>query len=670
MNELERKLRQIENELNYLRNDSPLSSEEKEEKINNLNQEKNKIIDLINYFSDINVKINNLKSKGMLSKEEHQELNSLKENLNTRRKEFNKEYQGGYRDLISSFFGQIDKRIHNKIYKNNSLWRNKRKRVIDRYDNIGKYFFKNCLITSGIVLVPGLISLFVPAIAPYVIGAASLYFGQGVIKTIAAIYNKARYGGPRLMREYPIVNGYYANIENSWNKVLGNTLSMAEVRSIKKIAESSKVENLRTPTENDLKPKKDESDTLSLAASIINSVDINKITEHDINLIVDFVEKNNYFDKLNDDIKRKYLLIKSKLNKHDDENVLLNTINNKLESIDISSLSQEEKEKVIKLVNDNNLENKLSDKAHDIYLQLLSNNKKDTNEEKVNDFDKKVEYINDYKNNFKYNEFTIKDYEDMFKYISDNDLEKGLTDNNKKKYQQLKVIYKVIIDIRNFDLNNFDINSAKEIIKNVKDNKITKKLNRESYRKFQKIVSNINTLTGDKDNTNKKEDNNYKEKLIAFSNMLKMIDLSKLDLNELSSLIKYVEDNKLEKDLPDILDKLNKVYNVKIKNKPKMEDYGNKKIGISGNIKFIAEEFIKHPPKITKDMSSTEKNLVELARKIRNGNASSHDMDKYIMLIYELVDQKSFVEDYEDYLMDEYDKYQSDTAKYEGKKAK
>ena len=105
MNELERKLRQIENELNYLRNDSPLSSEEKEERINKLNQEKNKIIDLINYFSDINEKINNLKSKGKLSKEELQELNSLKESLNTRRKEFNKEYQGSYRDLISSFFG-------------------------------------------------------------------------------------------------------------------------------------------------------------------------------------------------------------------------------------------------------------------------------------------------------------------------------------------------------------------------------------------------------------------------------------------------------------------------------------------------------------------------------------------------------------------------------------
>ena len=37
--------------------------------------------------------------------------------------------------------------------------------------------------------------------------------------------------------------------------------------------------------------------------------------------------------------------------------ILLNTINNKLESIDISNLSQEEKEKVIKLVNDN--ENRL-----------------------------------------------------------------------------------------------------------------------------------------------------------------------------------------------------------------------------------------------------------------------------------------------------------------------
>ena len=68
MDDLNLRLRQIEANIRYLRNDSPLSADEKKERIEKLLEERNEVINLINFFSETNKKIDILKSKDTLTK--------------------------------------------------------------------------------------------------------------------------------------------------------------------------------------------------------------------------------------------------------------------------------------------------------------------------------------------------------------------------------------------------------------------------------------------------------------------------------------------------------------------------------------------------------------------------------------------------------------------------
>ena len=661
MNELERKLKEINDNLEYLRNHSQLSSSAKEEKIREYEQERQEINNFINFFTNTNERIEVLQSQNSLSKEEKKELKSLRESIDSKRKEYNKKYQGRYRDMLSASIGEIDKRIHNAIYRNNTNWRSKNKRVRRRYENTLKYFLKNTGISFGILLVPGFVSMFVPSIAPYVVGAASLYFGQTIFKTIAAYHNKRVYGGPRLVRKYDISqNGYFNNNENCWNKIINNNLlSNSDVMNINKDKINKNLDNNQI---NEKKSSQIDGDFLTLVSSVISKSNINELSDSKITQIVRMVEDNNLQDKLSEDIKNKYLLIKNKFNNKDKSNdILLNSINKELENLAIASVNNEKKEYYIKVVNDNNLYDKLSDIAKEKYNLLLASDKKTEDNQ-----DKKIEYINSLITNFKYKTSSFDDYDNLFKYISDNDLEKRITGNIKIKLENLRLIYNAMINIRDFDMNNFDSNKAIIVVDAVKNNKLTNKLNSAMYSKYQLIQKKLSMLFDDK-----KDDSNNKEKLINIKNMLLKIDLSNLSLNDLSSLIEYIEKNGLSKELSDILEKLYKIYNIKSKNKPKMEDYGNKRIGIMGdNQESLAKYFINHPPKITKDMSYDMKNIATLAKKIKDGIATTSEVNRYAILIYNLTGQDWFQEEMEYYLGSEYERFQKDNEKYEGKRAK
>ena len=672
MNELERKLKLIEENINYLKNDSPLDFEEKQKKINELENERQEINNLIAYFSDTNAQIEELESKSSLSKEEKDNLKKLRESLDNKRKDYNKKYQGRYRNVLSAYLGQIDKRIHNQIYKNNNLWRSKNKRVNDRYANIGKYFLKSLGITAGIALVPGLVSVFVPAIAPYILAASSAYFGQSLIKTAAAIYNKVRYGGPKLQREYNISkDGWFENVKKSWGDILDNKLlSKNDVLSIKNIVSKEKEKDgLREPTLDDLKSKTNNASVnfLTLVSSMITSCDISKISNNEIKKIVNLVEKNNLEDKLTDNVHKKYLLLKEKLNKKEDSlQILVNSVNNKLEKIDVASLSKEEKEKIIKFIDDNKLVNKINSNAYDKYNQILTSlnviEKKDEN--KDNNEDQKIEYINSHLINFRYNKATINDYEEIFKYVSDNDLEKNLTNENKTKYQLMKIIYDVMVKISNFDMNNYDINKAIDIVNIVKNNKITQKLNFDISNRYRFISKKLDMLFNSNE---KKKENDNKDKLVKMKEILTKIDFKKLSKEEIETIKKYIIDNGLEKELSEVIDVLNNDG----RKEPKMEDYGNKMIGITGdNQESLARLFINNPPRITRSMSDDMKNIAILAKKIKEGTATTSDVNKYAILIYNLTGQHWFQEEVEYYLDTEYNRYRKDKDEYDGKKAK
>lgn len=168
----------------------------------------------------------------------NEKIASIKRELKNKGKDITKMSQGKVRSVISSFFGQVDKRIHNAIYAketsiSNRLWKNHENRVLKRYNNVSWYLVKNALIMLGIVGIPFVLPL-LPAstgvINAFALGAG-IFGGNTIIKTISAVYNKIRYGGPLLERKMPILNGSYLdNIKESFyqnrksNLILSNEI--------------------------------------------------------------------------------------------------------------------------------------------------------------------------------------------------------------------------------------------------------------------------------------------------------------------------------------------------------------------------------------------------------------------------------------------------------------
>lgn len=688
MDELERKLKKINNNIKYYKNDSPLPEEERNNAIQKLEQERDEIEKFLNYCYETNEKINALESRNELPSESKKDLAKLKKELNDRRKDYNKKYQGRYRDVVSSFFGQIDKKIHNLVYKNNSFWRNKYKRVKYRYEHTSKYLLKNVFITIGIMGGLGMASLVVPAIAPYALGASAAFLGQTFVKTIATIRNRARYGGPRLERNYPIMkNGYFKNISNSWNKVLNsNTLSLNDVRSAKRLPiepEEAKAET--SPIANEETDDKDNS--LTFMSSYINAIDFNKISEEEIRNIVSFVESNGLENKFSADVKAKYLAIKDLANKLDearnkpkedeiDWNVVMDVMNKHLIEADINSLSREQKEQIIKYIEDNKMVDKLSEEAYKKYMAIK--NSLIVKQDAPKPADPPVngpndDVINKTMTNFQINKASFRELQELIISIDKDNLYEKFTKENKEKYHQIKIIYDVMVKIREFDLNNFDANKAFEIVSIVKSNKILTKLNSEIRIKYQYISKKLDMeYSNEKDNAKNKNDNNSKKEiLIKIQKMLKTIDFSKMSQVELKNMIDYIKTNGLENELSDLVNLLNKQYAIKSKNGPSIEDYGNINIGVIGeNAASLARYFIQNPPLVLDDMSDDMKNIAILAKKIKDGRASKIDMNQYAMLIYNLTGQEWFQEELMDILGDEYDKYIHDKEEFKGKNAK
>ena len=692
MDDLNLRLRQIEANLRYLRNDSPLSADEKKERIEKLLEERNEVINLINFFSETNKKIDILKSKDTLTKEEKKDIKSLESSLNAKRKDYNKRYQGKYRDLLSAYFGQVDKRIHNFVYKNNSLWRSKNNRVSKRYSNTFGYFIKNAGISALIYVGSGLVlGPLLPAAFPYALGVAGVYLGQTVVKTVATIYNKIKYGGPRLQRKYDISkDGYLTHVGDCWNKIVhGNTLSLSEVRKIHKTKSESKEssEKLRTPSEEDLNTKDDKTKSFidTINKNLEDIVDVNILSKERMKMFVKIVNDNNLIDKLSDKAKEKYQQIIERLNKmkekeeNDSSKIFLNSMNKKLESIiNVSSLTKEQMENIVQDVKANDLIGKLSEKALSKYNQIVSSLESIDNEEKRK---KMIGYVNNYLSHFDFKNYKLEGLKQLIIYINDNKLYNDLTDDSKKVLNRIKLLRDVMIEIDKFDMNNFDEAKAREIVNFVNNNKLASQMLTEYVNKCNVIqkrlielkpkVKNDEETNNKRKKNNTKEDQKYKEKLKLLSDMLKNADLSKLSLIEISTYISYIKNNGLEKDFPDLVKQLNKLYNVKVKNEPKMSDYGNKRIGIIGeNQEFFARLFINHPTIIKKGESADADEVRVLAKKIKDGVATLADTNRYAMLIYKMTGEPWFQDVIEEYLDSEYDKYLADKKEYEGKRAK
>ena len=691
MDNLYARMRQMESDLNYLRNDSPLPDDEKKERIAKIEKERDELISLVNFFSETNKKIDDLSKKDSLTREERKEISTLNKSLNTKRKEYNKKYQGKIRDLFSAYIGQVDKKIHNVVYKSNSFWRNKNRRVSERYQHTFKYFIKNAGISalmyfgSGLVLGP-----LAPAMFPVALGVSAAYLGQTVIKTVAAIYNKKKYGGPRLQRKYDISkSGYWKHVGDCWDEIVNSyTFSLSDVKRVNKAISISKdvPEGVKASAKDD---SKDKSDSINTLVNSINkkleNIDVSSLSKEQMESIIKFISDNNLTDKLSDKAKEKYQQIVTRfgdidksLKVDDSLKTLVNSINKKLENIiNVSSLSKEQMDDIVKIVNDNGLVDKLSDKAKEKYQQILERLNK------INDVDdrkRKINLANDYLGKFSFKGYTLVDLYDIIKFINDNKLYNDLTDENKEILKRIKLLRDVMVEIDGFDMDKFNETKANEIINSINNNKLASQMLTKYIDKCKEIQTRLDALKSstkkdDTDNkrkkTNPRENQKYKEKLKLLSDLLKKVDLSKFTLTEISTYINFIESNGLEKEFSDLLKQFKMIYDVKLKNEPKMSDYGNKRIGITGeNQEFLARLFINHPTIIKKGESKDADEIRILAKKIKDGVATTADINRYAVLIYQITGDEWVQDLMEEYLDSEYDKYLGDKEEYEGKRAK
>ena len=132
--------------------------------------------------------------------------------------------QGKIKNIISTIFGQVDKRMHNAVYDNNSkisksLWKNYKERVKNRYSDLSGYAIKNGIITAiltvinivGFKVLPNLSGLFNAISA-----GTACFAGNTIVKIFSTIYNKNKFGGFKLSKHKTLFEGkYLENIKTS-----------------------------------------------------------------------------------------------------------------------------------------------------------------------------------------------------------------------------------------------------------------------------------------------------------------------------------------------------------------------------------------------------------------------------------------------------------------------
>jgi len=152
-------------------------------------------------------------------------LGGLKRKISEIENEIKRKKQGKFKSLIGTYFGQIDKKIHNFLYfrenlSSDRLWDFHCDNVHSRYENLPGYILKNgfaVLLITALSMFVSSMQLFstniVSTILMSINGLVTLNAGA---KALSTVYNKKKFGGPLLRQYEPLLSGSYKeNILNA-----------------------------------------------------------------------------------------------------------------------------------------------------------------------------------------------------------------------------------------------------------------------------------------------------------------------------------------------------------------------------------------------------------------------------------------------------------------------
>ena len=157
---------------------------------------KNKISFLERQNSAINTFIENDSNKALSEKDNIKVLNRLS--------------KGRVKTIFSNIIGQVDKKIHNSLNKNDKIWDIYQKNINEKYYSTSNFYLKRYM-ASLIPLVGGIMLSNVP-----IIGLGLLSYAKNIGGNIKTIYEKNKYGILKPIREYPIYRmSWIDNIKTS-----------------------------------------------------------------------------------------------------------------------------------------------------------------------------------------------------------------------------------------------------------------------------------------------------------------------------------------------------------------------------------------------------------------------------------------------------------------------
>jgi len=216
--------------------------------------------------------------------------------------------QGKTKEVISSLFGQIDKRVHNVLYGSetkanwfqNGAWAAHSWWVNFRYNHPAGYVGGSMLATLGIVAVA---SIFAAPVSTLLI--ASPYVAIWGTKLGSTIFNLLKYGDmPKLERHKDIKKG---TIKDCLNNALFERKKAKETMKLlkgskrkdgKKVDKADKASSL-TPNQQKFKDSKEKFDKIN-----VKSLKLEDLTDEKVKELEEIIEGLQLFpDKLNDDEK-------------------------------------------------------------------------------------------------------------------------------------------------------------------------------------------------------------------------------------------------------------------------------------------------------------------------------------------------------------------------------
>lgn len=158
----------------------------------------------------------------------------LQEEITNAKMEVVRLKQGSIKDIISTYFGQIDKKIYNILFKEIKEDDGKKhpiRKVINsihdkysdmrdkRYKDLSSYITKNSLISIIVLLISVVGNYFIPGLGNFI---KMIHYGNGlfmlntIIKGISTKYNNKFFNGPLMNRMKNLFHGKYKeNVETA-----------------------------------------------------------------------------------------------------------------------------------------------------------------------------------------------------------------------------------------------------------------------------------------------------------------------------------------------------------------------------------------------------------------------------------------------------------------------